>query len=250
LVTYHQSHLEITLSIRHEYYLNDSPFLIYSRLVTTSQRKPLTLEKRLFEIESKTLIILGIDEVGRGALAGPIVAACVLITAKDEQHPDVRDSKKCSAKERATLSAWIHKHHPVHISAMSASEIDRWGISFCNQEVMRRSALAHKLDQKNPMIKTLIDGRLKFKLPMSYHAEWIIKGDAISYAIAAASIVAKFYRDSLMEKLSSQFPLYGLEAHKGYGTQKHLTQLKSKGLTSIHRKTFCQNLFREQSSLI
>lgn len=212
---------------------------------------PSRLETDLFQDQSKNVIILGVDEVGRGALAGPIVAASVAVQPQEPQHEKVRDSKQCSADERARLYHWIRQHHRVRVAALSASDIDRWGISYCNQEVMRRALYRQvSLHGDVHILKTLIDGRLKFKLPNYFNAEWIVKGDTLSYAIGSASIVAKHLRDYLMKRFEKHFPEYGLGEHKGYGTAAHLASLKTAGLSPIHRRTFCQSLLHAQASLI
>lgn len=209
------------------------------------------LEVELFQNQNTDCIILGVDEVGRGALAGPIVAASVAVLPKDPRHEKVRDSKQCSAVERARLYQWIRQHHRVKITALSASDIDRWGISYCNQEVMRRALYRQvSLHGDKRILKTLIDGRLKFKLPSYFNAEWIVKGDTLSYAIASASIVAKHIRDYIMKRFEKHFPEYGLGEHKGYGTAAHLSSLKTVGLSPIHRRSFCQSLFVSQTSLL
>lgn len=217
--------------------------------MTNPANNSFRLESELFKNQSKTSLILGVDEVGRGALAGPIVAACVSVRATDDMHPDVRDSKQCTAHERAELYRWIRNNHSVTLTALSASDIDRWGISYCNQEVMRRAIFRQSIKGEGSILATLIDGNLKFHIPDMFKAQWVVKGDSKSYAIGCASIVAKHVRDYVMTRIERHFPQYGLAEHKGYGTLSHLSSLKADGLSPVHRKSFCESILYPQSPL-
>ena len=179
-------------------------------------------------------IIAGVDEVGKGPLAGPIVAAAVILN--DHQIPvkGVRDSKLLSEKnreevfERLTQSSCLVWDYAM----VSVEEIDRFNIYQATRRAMELS-----LNQVAPKPEwVLIDGRA-FK-QFSFPHEGIIKGDRLSYSIAAASVIAKVIRDRLMKEWHQQWPHYGFDQHKGYGTPQHLEALKRYGPCPLHRKSF------------
>lgn len=174
--------------------------------------------------------IAGIDEVGRGPWAGPVVVAAVIL---DPQNiPDgLNDSKALSPKKREALATLIHQMAEVSIVEISVEDIDRINILAASLLGMERAAANLKSDF------ALIDGN---KLPAGLHCpgETIIKGDAKSASIAAASIVAKTYRDALMADLAQQFPGYGWESNAGYGTKAHKIGLQNLGVTPHHRRSF------------
>lgn len=178
-------------------------------------------------------LIMGIDEVGRGCLAGPVVAAGVVI---DECHLEniwVDDSKKLSDKKRRKLSKEIIRlSRGWGIGIGSVAEIDSINILQASLLAMRR---AHA---NCPVIatKVLVDGREDPGLKIE--TETIINGDAIEPIISCASIVAKVFRDDLMQAYAREFPGYGLERHMGYGTKIHIEALRKQGVTAIHRKSF------------
>ena len=193
-------------------------------------------------------VTIGIDEVGRGPVAGPVaVGACMLLS--DDFHlyirdfpVPLRDSKKLSKTQR---EAWYEKIHSLQqegrcdfvVSMIPASEIDIYGISSSIKK-----ALAECLDSLDCAYDTLIllDGSLR--APMQFINQiTIIKGDEKEMAISLASIVAKVTRDRHMEKLAERYPLYGFEQHVGYGTEAHYKAIKNHGLTPIHRKSFLKN---------
>lgn len=178
-------------------------------------------------------VIVGTDEVGRGAWAGPIVAAAVALPARPRTYR-VRDSKLLTPHQRETLAARI-KATALHwaVGVVSSEDIDIIGIGPANHEAIRRavSALHAVVDH------ILIDGRMTVTgLPAPYTT--IVDGDALVYSIAAASIVAKVERDHLMTQLHEQYPEYGFHEHKGYGTPTHLDALQHHGLCAIHRRSF------------
>lgn len=177
-------------------------------------------------------LICGVDEAGRGPLAGPVVAAAVIFT--DEAHADARihDSKKLTAKTRDALFDHIMAHAHVGVGICSAQEIDAINILQATMQAMARAveALPH-----TPEL-ALIDGNRLPKLLCK--AEYIIKGDSISTSIAAASIIAKVTRDRMMTELAREYPHYGFEGHAGYGTPAHLEALKTHGPCPAHRRSF------------
>lgn len=183
------------------------------------------------ELKSKgRLAIAGIDEVGRGPLAGPVVAAAVILPTEIPFLP-VNDSKQLSAKKREQLYDQIMAIADVGIGLVSPETIDAVNI-YEGTKLAMMQAIANLQQEPDSL---LIDA---MKLPLPVEQQSIIKGDAKSVSIAAASIVAKVYRDRLMTEYALQYPHYGFEKNSGYGTQLHLAGLDSHGITPIHRKTF------------
>ena len=187
--------------------------------------------KQLMAFDAQyTGIIAGIDEVGRGPLAGDVVTACVVMP-KEPVLIWVDDSKKLSETRRELVYEEIMQHALyVGIGRCSPADIDRINILEATREAMRRAAA------EVPADIFLIDavkglGLKGQEIPM-------IRGDAVSYAIAAASIVAKVTRDREMRQLDSLYPQYGFARNKGYGTAEHIEALKKYGPCEIHRKTF------------
>ena len=191
------------------------------------------VQMMVFEEELKAkgrLAIAGIDEVGRGPLAGPVVAAAVILPT-DIPFLPVNDSKQLSAKKREELYDQIMAIADVGIGLISPETIDAVNIYQATKLAMMQ-AIAN-LNQEPDSL--LIDA---MTLPLPVEQRSIIKGDAKSVSIAAASIVAKVYRDRLMSEYALQYPHYGFEKNAGYGTQLHLSGLETHGITPIHRKTF------------
>lgn len=176
------------------------------------------------------LVIAGMDEVGRGPLAGPVVTACVIMP-ETPVIPWVDDSKKLSESRRERtydeiVSAALH----IGIGLVAPEEIDRINILEATRKAMREAASAVPADI------FLIDAVTS--LGLNGQEIPIIKGDATSYAIAAASIVAKVTRDRLMAEYHRIYPQYGFDRNKGYGTKEHIEALKSYGPCPIHRRSF------------
>ena len=176
--------------------------------------------------------VAGVDEAGRGALAGPVVAAAVVL-AEGTQIPDLTDSKKLSPSTRNRLFDQIQTSAlTVGIGQASHLEIDRLNILQATMLAMQRAVVA-----TNPAPDyALIDGDCLPEISMP--GESIIKGDTLCHSISAASVVAKVFRDRLMCELDSRFPNYGFRQHKGYGTQKHRQAIATFGVSSCHRQTF------------
>lgn len=191
----------------------------------------------MYDYERKALaegcqIIAGVDEAGRGPLAGPVSVAAVILPFELEL-PKLNDSKKLSAKVRDELYAMI-KEHAISIAAVfiDAKTIDRINIYQATMNGMYDVIAA-----LNPVPdKVLIDAMPLAKLSMAH--ESIIKGDAKSASIAAASIIAKVSRDRLMDEYDKKYPEYGFAHHKGYGTAEHIAAIKKYGPCPIHRLTF------------
>ena len=176
--------------------------------------------------------ICGIDEVGRGCLAGPVVAAAIILNF-DSIPIGINDSKKLSKKKRQNIYKDIKKEAlDIAIGQASNIEIDQMNI-------LNASLLAMKRAYKNLKTFTelaLIDGNYAPKI--NCKTINIIKGDSKSLSIAAASIVAKQYRDKLMEEIGNKYPKYNFKNNAGYGTREHYKSIKSNGLTEFHRKSF------------
>ncbi|MGC8927651.1 MAG: ribonuclease HII [Myxococcota bacterium] len=180
--------------------------------------------------------IAGVDEVGRGPLAGPVVV-CALLLPQNHNISGITDSKRLTEKERLELAEQIKaKAIAYSISKVSNLIIDRINIRRATLFAMKRAVLnlMKKTDVKIDLV--LVDGRDSLSLPVECRA--IIKGDIISENIGAASIVAKVYRDDLMRRLDRRYPQYGFAIHKGYGTRLHYEAIKRFGLCEIHRKSF------------
>lgn len=190
------------------------------------------IEDRL--LASGISAIAGVDEAGRGACAGPLViAAIVLNNLKSPALAKVRDSKMLSAKLRAeTYELIIANAKAFSIIEITSAEIDSQGLHRCNIEGMRRAIQA--LD--SPIDYVLTDGYPIPGLAVSNLAVW--KGDQVALSISAASILAKVSRDRIMEKLDQEYPGYGIAEHKGYGTAAHHRALEKLGVSPIHRKSY------------
>ena len=177
-------------------------------------------------------IIAGVDEVGRGSLVGPVMAAAVILKKKLNKKK-LKDSKKLTKKRREILEKYIKKNSYWSIGTASLKEIEKLNILNASLLAMKRSIKKLKL---KPSI-TLIDGN---KLPnvSGYNLKFVIKGDQKILEISAASIIAKVARDKLITKMSKNFKKYAWDKNAGYGTKQHLKAIKKFGITKHHRKTF------------
>jgi len=176
--------------------------------------------------------VAGVDEVGRGPLAGPVVAAAVVLP-NEFCLPGLTDSKKISARTRERLNQEIRVIAVDYfIAEASVAEIDELNILQASLLAMHRAVLGLRQTPKH----TLVDGNRLPSLPGPATA--VVGGDLTEASISAASIIAKVYRDSMMSDYAKQYPGYGLEKHKGYPTRQHLDALLTLGVTPIHRRTF------------
>lgn len=177
------------------------------------------------------MITIGIDEVGRGALIGNVVAVALYFTS--EVHiPKLTDSKKLSSKEREQLFEIIANHSIYAVGSASAKEIDKINILNATLLAMKRAFNMLKITGN---YQVLVDGNQCPDIPC---AQAIIKGDTIIKEISAASIIAKVLRDKQMLELDAKYPQYGLKNHKGYGTKQHIQAIKEFGIITNYRKTF------------
>jgi ribonuclease HII len=177
--------------------------------------------------------IAGIDEAGRGPLAGPVVAAAVILP-EGFRHGVIDDSKKLTADQREEVFAALTARTDVcwAVAVVEHDEIDRINILRASHEAMRRAIRALAIVPEH----ALIDGLPVRPFPVPHTA--IVKGDGQCKSIAAASILAKVTRDRIMVRLDAEYPCYGFAQHKGYATELHLERLKVHGPCLIHRKTF------------
>ena len=178
--------------------------------------------------------IVGVDEVGRGPLAGPVVCAAVIMPLDDARIIEgIDDSKKISEKKREQLSEKI-KQTAIAYTIIETDEkvIDEINILEATKLGMKRAVETLPF---SPDI-VLTDGNMT--LDISYPQQSIVKGDSLSYSIGAASIIAKVHRDKLMDEYAKEYPQYAFEKNKGYGTAEHIKGIKEYGLCPIHRRTF------------
>ncbi len=195
----------------------------------------MTSDNLLFEKEALNKgyrHIAGVDEAGRGPLAGPVVAAAVILPELKE-YPRIRDSKKISSSERERLfSLIVNEAIAIGVGVVSKEFIERENILIASLEAMRRAI--YSLEIVPDFI--LVDGI--YPIPISIEQRCIKKGDQKSQSISAASIIAKVYRDRIMDAYDAEFPQYGFSKNKGYPTRMHIEALKIYGASPIHRKTF------------
>ncbi|WP_298611872.1 ribonuclease HII [uncultured Thermosynechococcus sp.] len=186
--------------------------------------------------------IVGVDEVGRGCLAGPVVAAAVILPVDCVPLPGVRDSKLLSGRQRSRLFAEIcNQAIAIGIGSASVREIDQVNILQATYRAMARA-----LARVAPWDHALIDGKLTKTAPFA-KVTAIVGGDRHSYTIACASIIAKVWRDRLMAGLARHYPQYGWERNVGYGTPQHRQALIQYGPTPWHRQSFLKSLLHPDS---
>lgn len=182
--------------------------------------------------QNSYVLVAGADEAGRGALAGPIVAAAVVLNI-DYPIEGLKDSKKLTPKRRNSLFELIEEHSLCHAAGIvSASEIDRLGIQSANILAIETAAL--NLTTKPDCV--LVDWYENHRFMIPWHG--VRGGEAAHPAIAAASIIAKVTRDRIMVELSERYPEYGLDRHKGYGSAAHIEAIHVHGPSPIHRMSF------------
>lgn len=202
--------------------------------------------EELYKFDKEQGEIIGVDEAGRGPLAGPVVAAAVKINEYHDFFKDINDSKKLSEKKREMLFDKIISYCHVGVGIATVSEIDSVNILNATFLAMNK-ALEDIKEDEIIFDKVLVDGN---KLIKNYDGkqEFVIKGDAKSLSIAAASIVAKVTRDRIMLKYAEKYPEYFFEKHKGYGTKLHREILLEKGALPIHRKTFLKKILKTEET--
>lgn len=197
-------------------------------------------KKPSFKLEKELLIkfdlVFGIDEVGRGAFAGPLVACAISFKNQYEWFSSVNDSKLITPKKRQRIAKLILKNSFCFIETIDVEIINEFGVGEANRIAFENLVNKIKNEYKNKKVHFLIDGRKK---NINYeHIEYVVKGDQKHISIAAASIVAKVYRDSLMKKYANVYKEYNFSKNKGYGTKFHQKTIKKLGLSEIHRTSF------------
>ncbi|TAK97130.1 ribonuclease HII [Patescibacteria group bacterium] len=223
------------------------------------------MDKSTFDLETRLLVdgyqlVIGVDEAGRGPLAGPVVAAAVAYKSSDFAVPVeqaklfalIRDSKKLSHQQREKVFDFIHENFHVGVGSCDHHTIDRINILEASFLAMKKAvgALAHSMEREAQGNKdvmryalcdmqtiVLVDGN-KCIPNFSHEQRAIVGGDRIVKSISAASIIAKVTRDRMMLELHEQYPEYGLDQHKGYGTKFHMEMIEKFGPSKIHRRTF------------
>jgi len=196
----------------------------------------------LMEFDEKyNKIVVGVDEAGRGPLAGPVVAGAVIVIQHFPELQEINDSKKLAEKKRERLFEAIEKNCIVGIGIASEKEIDEINILNATFLAMRRAI--SQVVKKSAFDIVLVDGNHLIR-EYEEEQECIVKGDGKSLAIATASIVAKVTRDRMLCEIAKEFPEYEFEKHKGYGTKRHREILLEKGACKYHRKTFLKKIFK------
>lgn len=212
----------------------------FRALSTTSEEEEeavVDIEQRLWARQVQRLV--GVDEAGRGALAGPVVAAAVMLPSHCVLSPLVRDSKTLSGRQRLKALEEIQRVAlAIGVGMADAAEVDRWNVRQAARLAMKRAVMALPVTPDY----LLVDAET---VDVPVPQESLIKGDRKSAAIAAASVVAKVTRDALAEEWDEQYPQYGFAQHKGYATAQHRAALRRWGPTPLHRKTF---VLRENAS--
>ena len=188
--------------------------------------------------------VLGVDEAGRGPLAGAVVAGAVIIPEYFSELDEINDSKKLTEKKREKLFEIIMEKCIVGIGISDEKEIDEVNILNATFSAMRKAI--SQVTEKTEFDVVLVDGNHKIKGYMGKQEE-VIKGDAKSLSIAAASIVAKVTRDRMMLEVAKEFPEYNFAKHKGYGTKLHREILLEKGPCKYHRKSFLKKILGDES---
>ena len=197
----------------------------------------LTYEREYFQQGYR--LVAGVDEVGRGPLAGPVVAAAVILPPEEEKRIlGIDDSKKLSKKKREYLAEKIKESAVAYaIEEVSGETIDEINILQATRLAMKRA-----IEKLSPLPDfVLTDGNMTLDIEIPQKS--IVKGDAKVASIGAASILAKVYRDKLMEDFAKTYPYYGFERNAGYGTRVHIEAIKEVGICTIHRKTFVKKFW-------
>lgn len=181
--------------------------------------------------------VAGVDEAGRGPLAGPVVAACVVLPQESVSHP-FRDSKKLTPRQRERLFALLHSNGArIGVGLADPREIEELNILQASLLAMQRAVMAcAEADSRSTPDYLLVDGT--FQVPLAVQQCTLVKGESKSASIAAASIIAKVTRDQLMAEAHCRYPQYGFQRHQGYPTREHREAIRMHGPCPLHRRTF------------
>ncbi len=191
----------------------------------------------------QSAVIVGIDEAGRGALAGPVVAGACLLPEGFRWKKLIKDSKQLTFDERERAFAWIEVNCIYGYGLSTAKEIDSMGILSATEKAMQ-DAIAMLAKKKTPTY-LLVDGRDKFWF--DYPHTSIIRGDETEACISAGSIVAKVTRDRMMIEYANRFPHYGFDQHKGYGVPEHIAAIHKHGPCTLHRRLYLRTILSAES---
>ena len=190
----------------------------------------------VFEEQARSegfLFVAGVDEVGRGCIAGPVVAAACILDLTKPVPKDLNDSKKLSEKQRDEIAEELR----LNAVCFALGEVDPGEIDRINILEATKMAMVKAIENLKPNADYLLIDALRLK-HVELPQKAIIKGDSVAYSIAAASVIAKTYRDSLMKTYDAEYPQYGFAGHKGYGCKTHYDALREHGPCPLHRKTF------------
>jgi len=179
------------------------------------------------------LFVAGVDEVGRGCIAGPVVAAACILDLTKQVPEDLNDSKKLTEKQRDDIAEELR----ATAIAFAVGEVEPEEIDRINILEATKLAMVKAIENLRPSADYLLIDALRLK-QLSIPQKPIIKGDSIAYSIAAASVIAKTHRDALMKSYDAEYPEYGFASHKGYGCKSHYDALREHGPCPLHRKTF------------
>ena len=179
------------------------------------------------------LFVAGVDEVGRGCIAGPVVAAACILDLTKPVPEDLNDSKKLTEKQRDDIAEELRST----AIAFAVGEVEPEEIDRINILEATKLAMVKAIENLRPSADYLLIDALRLK-QLSIPQKPIIKGDSIAYSIAAASVIAKTHRDALMKSYDAEYPEYGFASHKGYGCKSHYDALREHGPCPLHRKTF------------
>lgn len=185
------------------------------------------------------MLIIGADEVGRGSLAGPVTVGAVM-APEELSGMNVTDSKKLTAGQRRAIDATLRAYPGIKFALASrpASDIDKHGIAECLKQCFAEVVQKMMIAANGQKLRVQIDGEAIKGFP--FQADYIVKGDSKVWAIGAASIIAKVWRDAYMDDLSLNHRVYGWDRNAGYGTPGHTNAIRAHGLTEFHRATFCR----------
>ena len=205
-------------------------------------------ERKDADIDQSVRYTIGADEVGRGCLAGP-VTVCAVLAPSCLDGLGVTDSKLLTPRRRVLINTELRSHPNVmwSIASVQADEIDQFGISMALRMCFSESI--NKLLAKCPSASVVIDGKPMLGLKIPTTPEYVVSGDSKVWAIGAASIIAKVWRDEYMVDESRSHPGYGFDENSGYGTQSHIDAIRSRGLTTSHRATFCRNFIKRTTPI-
>lgn len=227
--------------------LSNGNINLLKKMPTQKTKPSFELYKNEKNYWNKNLLICGVDEVGRGCLAGPVVTSAAILHPSS-YHPDLADSKTLSKKKLQSVYQWLIQNCTYKIGINSSRIIDKKNIYQATQTTMKQ-VIFHLLSATSHQPSLILIDAMPLNLANSpffqVPCQSLIKGESQSASIAAASIIAKVTRDRIVQRLHNSFPSYKLDQHKGYGTQLHRSALLEKNASVIHRQSFLKNILKE-----